>query len=348
MTSEAIKLELTWWIDNIGSSFSTISHFNPEMTIYTDASLLGWGAVCDNLSTQGKFLPEELQKYERNINALELLAVKYGLQCFSDVIEGKHILIKCDNTTAISYITNMGGTHSYICNEIAREVWLWCILHNVWLSITHVPGKGNRSADFQSRNFNDRTEWELNPSVFQGIITIFGEPKIDLFASYLNAKVQQYYSWKPDPGAMHIDAFTVSWHGCLTYCFPPFSLLGKCLQKIAMDHAEAIVVMPMWPTQPYYSKAIGMLVQQPILLPKTLDLLRLPCNPNSQHPLLPKLQLLACKLSGDHLKVRAFMESQQTLSSLPGALGLRNNIQHTSTSGSSTVVRNKLIHFTHL
>ena len=63
------------------------------------------------------------------------------------MIEGKHILIKCDNTTAISYITNMGGTHSYICNEIAREVWLWCILHNVWLSITHVPGKGNRSAD---------------------------------------------------------------------------------------------------------------------------------------------------------------------------------------------------------
>ena len=43
MTSEAIKLELTWWIDNIGSSFSTISHSNPEMTIYTDASLLGWG-----------------------------------------------------------------------------------------------------------------------------------------------------------------------------------------------------------------------------------------------------------------------------------------------------------------
>ena len=106
-------------------------------------------------------------------------------------------------------------------------------------------------------------------------------------------------------------------------------------------------VMPMWPTQPYYSKEMGMLVQQLILLPKTLDLFRLPCNPNSLHPLLPKLQLLTCKLSGDHLKVRAFMESQQTLSSLPGALGLRNNIQHTSTSGSSTVVRNKLIHFTH-
>ena len=30
ITSEAIKLELTWWIDNIGSSFSTIYY----MTIF--------------------------------------------------------------------------------------------------------------------------------------------------------------------------------------------------------------------------------------------------------------------------------------------------------------------------
>ena len=80
-----------------------------------------------------------------------------------------------------------------------------CLLHNVWLSITHVPGKA-MLADFQSRNFNDRTEWELIPSVFQGIITISGEPKIDLFAPYLNAKVHQYYSWKPGPGAKHIQS----------------------------------------------------------------------------------------------------------------------------------------------
>jgi len=84
---------------------------------------MGQGTVCNNLSTQGKFLPEELQKYEGNINVLELLAVKYGLQCFSDVIGGKHILIiKSENTTAITYITNMGGTHSYICTESAKEI----------------------------------------------------------------------------------------------------------------------------------------------------------------------------------------------------------------------------------
>ena len=45
------------------------------------------------------------------LNTLELLVVKYGLQCFSDVIEGKHILIKCDNATTISYITHTWEAH---------------------------------------------------------------------------------------------------------------------------------------------------------------------------------------------------------------------------------------------
>ena len=130
------------------------------------------------------------------------------------------------------------------------------------LSITHVQGKSNASADFQSRNFgNDQTEWEPHPSVFKSVTAILGKPHIDLFASFLNAKVSQYYSWKPEPGAIHVhvDAFPMSWHGSLTYCFPPFiSLLGHCLQKISMDQTETIVVMPMWPTQPYNSRATRM------------------------------------------------------------------------------------------
>ena len=59
-----------------------------------------------------------------------------------------------------------------------------------------------------------------------------GQPEIDLLASYSNAKVACYYWWKPDPGAAHVDAFTVSCSGPQTYCFPPVSLLGRCLQKI--------------------------------------------------------------------------------------------------------------------
>lgn len=238
----------------------------------------------------GTVLPSELQTNQSNINALELLAIQYALQCFSSEIEKRHVLIQCDNTTAVSYIANMGGTHSMMCNNIAKQIWLWSISKKSWITATHIPGKTNTVADFQSRHFNERTEWELNPKVFEEITSRLGEPTIDLFASYLNSKLPCYYSWKSDPRASHIDAFTISWHGPLMYCFPPFSLLGRCLH--------------------------------------------------------PKLQLVACRLSGDRWKVDRFLESLPTSSWLHGAVGPKNSTTLTSTSGSVTVVKNKLIAFT--
>ena len=151
----------------------------------------------------------------------------------------------------------MGGTQSTLCNTIAKEIWLWAITQGVWTTITHIPGKLNREADLiGSGNFtghDDRTDWSLDPIIFELITKKLGQPEIDLFASYSNAKaVACYYLWKPDLGAFHVDAaFTVSWSGPLTYCFPPFSLLGRCLQKIAMDQAGCIIIIPNWPTQPW-------------------------------------------------------------------------------------------------
>ena len=35
------------------------------------------------------------------------------------------------------------------------------------------------------------------------------------------------------------------------YAFPPFSVLGQVLTKIIEDQASGILVMPLWPTQPW-------------------------------------------------------------------------------------------------
>ena len=39
----------------------------------------------------------------------------------------------------------------------------------------------------------------------------WGEPDIEMFASILNYKVSQHVAWKPDLGAIAIDAFTQDW-----------------------------------------------------------------------------------------------------------------------------------------
>ena len=91
-----------------------------------------------------------------------------------------------DNTTATIYINKMGGTHSLICNDIAKRSWQWATNRNIWLSAAYVPGSDNTVADFKSRHFEDNTEWSLSPVLFRKLTQQFFIPWVDLFASRLN------------------------------------------------------------------------------------------------------------------------------------------------------------------
>lgn len=103
-----------------------------------------------------------------------------------------------------------------------------------------------------SRRFNIDTEWSLSQTSFDKILSCFETPQIDLFASRLNRKCFKYVSWKRDPSAFDIDALTLDWSAYLFYAFPPFSLILKCLHKIVNERATGIMVVPYWPSQPWY------------------------------------------------------------------------------------------------
>ena len=116
----------------------------------------------------------------------------------------------------------MGGTHSLMCNKLAKDIWIWCHSNIIWQSATHIPGITNVEADSASRKFKDSSEWKLDPSVFERITEHWGKPNLDLFASYINFQFKPYISWKPDPDAQTVNAFTFSWHDAFMYIFPPF------------------------------------------------------------------------------------------------------------------------------
>lgn len=40
------------------------------------------------------------------------------------------------------------------------------------------------------------------------------------------------YLFEPDPHASYLDVFSLNWQDFTCYIFPPFSLIGKVLQKI--------------------------------------------------------------------------------------------------------------------
>ena len=330
--NEECRQDLQWWIDNAARCTKAVSHGNPSLCIHTDASQDGWGAynVSTKETTGGPWSDTDL---DMSINAKELKAIGLGLKYFCKRIHTTHIQVRSDNVTAVAYIKHMGGTVSPLCNSLAKDIWTWCIDKKIWLSVTHIPGKCNVEADFGSRNLvgND-TEWELNDGVFQVMTQLWGLPEIDLFASRVNHKLPQYVAWRPDPNAIHIDAFTMSWENLYSYLFPPFSLLGRVLQKFTEDSGEALLVIPEWPSAVWFSVVPHLLVDYPLLLPQMHRLL-------TQGRLTHRLQsrLLACRLSGNPYSIRAFRTELAKLSWRPGDRVRRNNTTFTFAAGRTIV-----------
>lgn len=265
----------------------------------------------NDVKTGGRWTEAEKMDH---IDVLKFRAILFALKSFVRLIEGKYVKILTDSTTAVSYVNNFGGIKSVKCNQLSQHIWQWCLDHDVWIISSHIPGVRNE-ADRPSRYFNDNIEWELDQTIFKEICGKFGTPSIDLFASRLNHKLPVYCSWRPDPNARFIDAFSLNW-GDFDMCsiFPPFSLVGRCIHKVRNDMAQAVVVAPLWTTQIWWPVLMATLIDIPVILPQVKPILRLQ-HTSQQHPLAHKMVLIACKLSGKITETEAFQKTRILMAS---------------------------------
>ena len=248
--NQECKHELAWWIENLndwnGKSFITTVPPG-ALTIETDASNVGWGAVCKGISTQGQWKKSETRMH---INEKELLAASLAIKAFTKDKHVSHVHLKTDNTTTVSQIQKMGSTRSKSLFNLTTDLWKYCLDNKIMLTAEHLPGTLNTIADRESRMFTDSSNWMLNKEIFKMIMNQFGPAEIDLFADRTNHQLKKYISWKPDPTALKTDAFTVKWNGFLGYAFPPICLIGRCLAKVRAEHTNLIIITPTWQGQP--------------------------------------------------------------------------------------------------
>lgn len=287
--------DLLWWKDSIDRSYAPIRKHNDYiLEIFTDASNTGWGVACGNKSANGNWTEAELALH---INELELKAAYYGLKIFCANVRDCNILLRIDNTTAIAYVNRMGGVQHPHLNELARKMWQWCETRNIFIYASYIKSRDNVIADRESRRFNIDTEWQISDQVFSTIVKSLGKPEFDLFASAQNYKCSRYASWKLDPFSEIVDSFTFSWKTVYFYAFPPFCLITKVLEKIRADKATGIVVIPYWPSQPWYPLWSKLVISERIYFGPDQSLLYSPFR--TCHPLHASLILVAAKLSGN-------------------------------------------------
>ncbi|XP_015185988.1 PREDICTED: uncharacterized protein LOC107071471 [Polistes dominula] len=295
--NESMVEDLNWWRVNATIRSNLIKTNKYVMEIFSDSSLTGWGCYCDGVEAFGFRDQNERKKH---INYLKLLAAFLAIKCFASKSSNCEILLRLDNTSAISYINRAGGVRFRHLCALSKEIWNWCEERRLWLKASYVASADNTEADRASRNVNIDSEWELAQAAFSEIVRKFGSISVDLFASRLNKKSKRFYSRFPDPGASAVDAFTVSWKNENFYAFHPFALITRTLRKIINEKAVGIVVVPLWLTQPWYPLFTSSLIEPTITFKPDINLLKSLYRYES-HPLASHLSLVAGKLSGQHI-----------------------------------------------
>jgi len=242
-----------------------------EKSVFTDASQTGWGAQMNNSSSAGQWI---LQEAEQHSNVRELMAMTEGLQAFSHLVRNKVVMMVSDNITAVAHVQKQGGTHSWILYKKTIALFQLADSLQVTLRARWMPGKDLIEVDSLSRmNQVMEAEWSLQEVVCRRLFLLFPEVKIDMFATYANKRLPVFISPCPDPRALEVDAFSISWEGLMAYAFPPIRLIAPVLQKIQIDNCCILLIAPAWPGQAWFPTILSLLVDFPRKLPNHRKLL---------------------------------------------------------------------------
>ena len=304
------KADLTWWSSLNRKDLSTpVIPPAPLLTIESDASNKGWGAVLERQTqTGGVWTAEEATHH---INYLELLAAFLAIKAFGKDWRDTAVLLRMDNITAVSYVNHKGGTTSLKLCKLAITMWTWCTSRNITLTAEHLPGHLNVTADQELWLVRDRCDWMLSPHVFQKIQQSMGPLEVDLFASRLTRQPPHFYSWREDPEAAATDAFMQDWSHLRGFANPPWCLISRCLSKVKEEGARIVLVTPLWNTQPWFPVVLELLEDYPRRLVNQPDLVVLPVG---QEFLMKQgvPQLIAWPISGNLTYHKAFLQRLQT------------------------------------
>ncbi|KYN29547.1 hypothetical protein ALC57_01012 [Trachymyrmex cornetzi] len=148
--NQNLQEDFLWWEQNILKRVSSIANRDFKLTIFSDASRIGWGVACDEERAHS-FWSESNKLH--HINFLKL-ATFFSLRCFALELRNCNILLRIDNTTAISFINRMGGVRFKEVSSPAKSIWRWCEERELFIFASYISSEDNADADLESRKRN--------------------------------------------------------------------------------------------------------------------------------------------------------------------------------------------------
>lgn len=258
-----------WWIDSLRLwNGRSIIPRSVEATLRSGASAVALGAVIEMggqyFRCQRPLTPEE---FGWTSNRRELRAIVEAIKHYGDLLRGKMVLLRSDNSASVACV-NLQGSRIQWLNAAANELWEFCLRRRIGLRAEHIPGVENGEADRLSRwmVIDSAGGYQLNPAIFIQIQQRWGPFSVDLFASSVNRLLPRFFSWIFDPEAEALDAFRQRWPD-KSWAHPPVSLLQRVLVSLPrLAEGEITLVVPHWPSRPWWALLRRYALEGPINL----------------------------------------------------------------------------------
>jgi len=274
-SSPAALEDLEFWMTHLRSwnGRSLFRDPRPDFTLEFDAAKVGWGIAWRRdplppVVSRGLFA---LTLRQASSNTRELHAAIFGLMAMIQLYDWQDVtvLLRTDNITTLHYLRRMGGRLLHLTRALLPLAE--CLrTRRIRLLADYLPGIWNLLADPLSRQEASVSDAQLLPAAFQLLEDLWGPHSLDLMVSAVNHQLPRYISYLPDAGALTVNLFT--WDppadvARVFYCFPPVTRVGRVLRWATSFHMRLTLVVPDWPSQPWWPVILHHLRDVRVVLP---------------------------------------------------------------------------------
>ena len=266
-------LELAFWHAQLPAWAGTVITQAPfTRVLYTDASGKGWGGVLERVHARmlepTRLLASHMWEQVDSTDSVytELLGLRDALVTFASHLLGQSVLHRTDSVSTYWVVAHAGSRHSERLTVLARSIWLITLQLSMSLACEYV-GKDviiRKGADALSR-WQDDNDCALCPLLFAQLWQLCGGFAVDRFASSDNVQCNPdthcplpYCSRFLEPGTLSMDALSADWSGSSNYAFPPPIILDRVIALIQRQHADTLLIAPVWPSAIWWPMLLAM------------------------------------------------------------------------------------------
>ncbi|KAA6375152.1 MAG: putative reverse transcriptase, partial [Streblomastix strix] len=241
----------------------------PQVILTVDASASSWVATLklQNPEEEIWFQADWSDKWKlSSSNQRETAAVFCALTCSEHFLKSQRVTvpkIERDNSET-SFNLNRGAA------AVSLQKLIEKILEKVedlglQIQSLHVQGIENTTPDSLSRLATTR-DYSLQSEVLVEVLSQFQvKPTIDMFSNRRNCKIKRFVSVTQDRWAVTLNFLSMSWKSEIPYLHPPIPLIPATLSKLKRQGVQALLIVPNWPSQPWWPELRSMMSRFMIL-----------------------------------------------------------------------------------